>query len=362
MKRRVKWVDTAKGIGIILVLLGHAPRDIMRLEYSWIDFGYYFIYTFHMHFFFFLSGYLFIYSAKEQPGMGIFAFLRRKAKGLLVPWLLISLLVYSLIILVNKISLARVMLEGTFLEQMPLKEYWLESLSGDNPYCTHVWYMYTLFFVQILVFLLLKIYQRLTEREKEPLQFWIILEVISVVVYLFLPVGLPVLVSIKGYILYYLLGAICCRAGLEKMTRFSWWMVFGPIICIMNVIAVDMGRWNNALGQYAVSCLCVFFGAPIMILLMVCAARKIGEKSPLLTWLGKNSFMIYLFHQPFGCAVLGTVLVLLLPKKLVYYLLIMILCIIASVGIPIIVEKVSKKLGLGLLLRLLTGGRGERIE
>lgn len=44
MKRRVKWVDTAKGIGIILVLLGHAPRDIMRLEYSWIDFGYYFIY------------------------------------------------------------------------------------------------------------------------------------------------------------------------------------------------------------------------------------------------------------------------------------------------------------------------------
>ena len=56
MRQRVQWIDAAKGIGILLVLLGHAPRDIMRADYTWIDFCYYFIYTFHMHFFFFLSG------------------------------------------------------------------------------------------------------------------------------------------------------------------------------------------------------------------------------------------------------------------------------------------------------------------
>lgn len=42
-----KWVDIAKGIGIILVFLGHFNiPDTLRAE----------IYTFHMPLFFFLSG------------------------------------------------------------------------------------------------------------------------------------------------------------------------------------------------------------------------------------------------------------------------------------------------------------------
>lgn len=357
MRRRLKWVDTAKGMGIILVLLGHAPRDIMRIEYGWIDFCYYFIYTFHMHFFFFLSGYLFAYSAEEWPWKGMSVFLRGKVKGLLLPWSLFSLLVYGLVVLVNVFPFARTMVEGTFLEKMPVQEYFLKSLSGENPYCTHVWYMYTLFFIQIFVFLLLKLYQRLTGREKESLRFWLVLEAIAAVVYLFLPVSLPVLVSVKGYILYYLLGAICYRTGLAGRQRFSWWMALGPVICAVNVIVIDMGGWSGPLVQKVVSCFSVFVGAPVMILILVCIARRTGDKSQFLTWLGKNSFAIYLFHQPFGCAVPGTLLVLLLPKKLIYYLLIMALCVAASIGIPIAVEKVGKKLGLGTLLRLLTGGR-----
>ena len=40
MRQRVQWIDAAKGIGILLVLLGDAPRDIMRADYTWIDFWY----------------------------------------------------------------------------------------------------------------------------------------------------------------------------------------------------------------------------------------------------------------------------------------------------------------------------------
>ena len=32
-EERINWADIAKGIGIVLVLLGHAPRDIMRMQY-----------------------------------------------------------------------------------------------------------------------------------------------------------------------------------------------------------------------------------------------------------------------------------------------------------------------------------------
>ena len=48
MSNRNLLVDVAKGIGIVLVVLGH----------SGIEFGHYLIYMFHMPLFFFLSGML----------------------------------------------------------------------------------------------------------------------------------------------------------------------------------------------------------------------------------------------------------------------------------------------------------------
>lgn len=47
--KRVEWIDTAKGIGLILVILGHLKIDYLS---AWI-------YTFHMPLFFFLSGVVF---------------------------------------------------------------------------------------------------------------------------------------------------------------------------------------------------------------------------------------------------------------------------------------------------------------
>ena len=45
-KTRIGWVDTAKGIGLLLVIIGHLPIPLVPV---WI-------YTFHMPLFFFLSG------------------------------------------------------------------------------------------------------------------------------------------------------------------------------------------------------------------------------------------------------------------------------------------------------------------
>ena len=58
-KNRIEWIDVLRGIGIVLVILGHAPRDLMRETYPIIDCLYQFIYTFHMGLFFSISGYLF---------------------------------------------------------------------------------------------------------------------------------------------------------------------------------------------------------------------------------------------------------------------------------------------------------------
>ena len=55
--KRLDWIDIAKGIGIILVVLGHTLVPQVR-ETGFAGFLWIFIYNFHMPLFFFLSGYL----------------------------------------------------------------------------------------------------------------------------------------------------------------------------------------------------------------------------------------------------------------------------------------------------------------
>lgn len=86
-KRRIDWIDTAKGIGIILVVMQHTA-----LDYAWIG---KWINTFHMPLFFFLSGFFF------RPGKvgGFGAFAAKKSRSLLLPYFAFAALSYLYFIL-----------------------------------------------------------------------------------------------------------------------------------------------------------------------------------------------------------------------------------------------------------------------
>lgn len=75
MKKRIKWIDIAKGYGIILVIYGHVTNDSFSL---WL-------YTFHVPLFFFLSGYFF------DPAKKTTDFIKSKTKGLLLPYLTLGI-------------------------------------------------------------------------------------------------------------------------------------------------------------------------------------------------------------------------------------------------------------------------------
>lgn len=361
MKQRLTWLDTAKGLGIILVLLGHAPREIMREQYVGIDFLYYFIYTFHMHFFFFLAGYAAALSDERHQDRTPAAFFKRRARGLLIPWAVYSVLIYLLIFLLNMVPPLREMTEGTFLTLVTPGEYLIQCVSGSNPYCTHLWYVYTLFLTQILVFFCKKVYHKIYGGRKEGLGFYIGLEAAAAVGYLILPLRLPVAVSMKGYLLYYLLGMICFlwekKQPVKKKKRTYVFCLAGPLICILNVLLIDMGMCQDPQIRKLISFSAVFVGAPLMIFILVSAARRAAGKIRVLLWLGKHSFTIYLLHQPFGCAVLGTVLLMILPDTLPCCLLIMCACIGASIAFPVTTVKAGKRMGLTKPVDILTGGR-----
>ena len=241
-KARIEWVDIAKGIGILLVLAGHAPRDIMRDRYPLIDFGYYFIYTFHMSLFFFLSGWMFSRCQAEKKTS--VQFLSGKINTLLIPWVVFSALIYLLIYGVNAVSFIKDMLYGTFLEQMGVAEYAKLCLSGMNPYCIHLWYMYTLFFVQIIIFMLCRIYRKATKHPEISRRFQWLLMGAAVVLFIGMPDELPILANIGSYTMYFAWG----MTGPQDFgnRRFLTGLIPGTLICAVNVLAVNMNGVGSA--------------------------------------------------------------------------------------------------------------------
>lgn len=64
MDSRIKWIDAAKGLGIVLVVMSHAPIDETLKA---------FLFAFHMPLFFYLSGAVF-----RPHSMSIWAFIKKK--------------------------------------------------------------------------------------------------------------------------------------------------------------------------------------------------------------------------------------------------------------------------------------------
>lgn len=77
-KSRLEWVDIAKGIAIIMMVVGHSTIP---------DFANRFIYSFHMPLFFIMSGYT---SNFAKHGVG--DYLRKKTSSLLVPFIIYSII------------------------------------------------------------------------------------------------------------------------------------------------------------------------------------------------------------------------------------------------------------------------------
>lgn len=86
---RVRWIDVARALGIILVVFGHVERGLrlagvlQNPAWAQVDFM---IYTFHMPLFFYLSG-MNVVQSRTTPG-----FLRRRAMAIIVPYFVFSVI------------------------------------------------------------------------------------------------------------------------------------------------------------------------------------------------------------------------------------------------------------------------------
>lgn len=143
VKERIKWIDIAKTIGIILVIIGHTISTPLEFKKM--------LYCFHMPLFFFLSGINFNISkynnAKE--------FLKAKFKSLIIPYFILYMLNYLFLII--KLFVANInQLNNISILYLIKKILGLFINIRNTDYSVGIWFITCLFIVYIFAYIIIK--------------------------------------------------------------------------------------------------------------------------------------------------------------------------------------------------------------
>ncbi len=127
---RLTFVDVAKGIGILLVALAH--NDLA----AYAPFAFHWIYSFHMPFFFLLSGLFF------KPGGSLWALLQKRSTSLLRPYFFGIFLIYFWAIFFDTMGLPTAF--GRIVKALYGNGYYLDWVA--------MWFLPALFMVNLFAF------------------------------------------------------------------------------------------------------------------------------------------------------------------------------------------------------------------
>lgn len=126
-KQRILWVDTVKAIGMFFIVLGHFfPAYIS----AWI-------YTFNVPLFFFMSGFL----GKKEDCWS--TFWRKNINGLVIPFVLLSMLINVPYIIHNVTDVRRM---AYLMGGIAFGFHSIDGMYG----CLNMWFVYCLLLVKIM--------------------------------------------------------------------------------------------------------------------------------------------------------------------------------------------------------------------
>lgn len=280
---RIQWIDTCKGIGILLVVIGHT---MIENKYRGP------IYSFHMPLFFFISGYLF--SIKKYSNIAQILF--SKAKSLLVPYILFSFISIILI----RILLNQPIAVSTFIRTLLVSKR--NAIYYDDP----LWFLTSLFTVEIMYYLLLKYLKN------NLLIFFIVI--------LFAYFSCFKLNALSGknilpwsfdqslyFIFYYGLGNFVKNLGLLKnnLKKSIYLIVFSLIYLLLLVDSSLYNQGLNSLNTYLdipvniVSFFNIVLSALIPIIFIIYISQFLSSIS-YINFLGRNSLVLLALHVSLG--------------------------------------------------------------
>lgn len=315
-QRRVAWVDYARGIGIVLVVVGHVLRGLVHADLVEASAGYRaldaWIYGFHMPLFFFLAGIF----GRRSTDRGTRRFLSDKLRTIAYPYFVWSVLQTS------------VQIELSHQTNNPA--HFSDLLALPIHSVMQFWFFYALF----LIFLAVHGLRRL----RIPFGAIVAISFAAYVGSAFVDVRWGMALEAIHYLPYFALGAVVGEPLLRRLPDSptsllvaGWAVGFG---------AVAVGVWTGTVGHYFWQPLFAMAGTGGAICFAVLLAR--GNAVPALAIAGFESLPIYVAHT---LAASGTRIVLQKALRISWPSSHIALGIAAGLVAPIVLVRVLDRVG-----------------
>ena len=312
--KRIPWLDLAKGFAMLLVLVGHSMRDEMRQVSPVLDFLYRAFYIFHMSYFFWLSGYS--YRLSRGRGRSPMQILSRRLKKQLPPWVIYTLLIFAVFTVAIRIPQFSRTLEDAGYGGMTFSAYMLSVLQANNPWAYHLWFLYVLMLLMAILCL-----ADAMARGRHTAAVCVSLIAVGLIGLAVRPLlSLGEWWRLGNYIALYLpmvcLGVLMAEWKLPDRALWLWGGA-GLVYIVVRVVyfsgfSGNSLRVEDPLGRFLIYLLADLLLPGVMMALNRLfdkgwiARTKAGKNA--LQYLGQESMIIYLVHQPFCCAFLGLIL------------------------------------------------------
>src|SRR5215216_4173095 len=290
ISKRVQYVDIAKGIGIILVVMGH--NDFALIS----PFAHKFIYSFHMPMFFFMSGMFF------KPDVPFLKFLWNRFNRILKPFFSILLLIYFASLSFSKISI------------LMASRRLLKAMYGSGFYIDWVqlWFLPHLFAASLFAYLFFKTVRHI----QSPQLRWVLLTIIYIVgvlnMKLFWPFeitllgktltlhGLPYgldMVVVSGF--FFIVGYEVNKTRRSVFIANSWTFLISGVLLLFMVwyfparIDFNTRQFDALLVNTAEALIGILFVIALSIQI-----ERIGGLSSVLSYVGQASLIVLIFQVP----------------------------------------------------------------
>lgn len=261
MNKRIEWLDIAKGITIILMVMGHTSIPIALSKYIW---------SFHMPLFFFASGLM--YNPLKYNSIDIL--LRARIRSLLIPYLFFTSIVYI----------------GYFgTEYQHVEELY------------YGWKGYALWFVPVLFISNLGLFVASKFNNKWCL---LLISFASALGGYFLSANeifLPFKIEVVPFALFFLISGYLSKKLIYSLPQ-KWWicLIFGLVSVLASQMLPKLDMCVNEFGSFTPNLINALIG--IFFVLMLSRYLDMNDTVLInpIKWAGRNTLYIMAFSQLFN--------------------------------------------------------------
>lgn len=271
-KPRLSDIDHAKGLAIILVVIGHiVARGDRPSDAEWYDHLQRIIYCFHMPFFMFLGGIVYFYTYKPIVSLTQFGkYVQTRFMRLMLAYFLFAILIW-----LGKFVAIQFVHVDTPVKS--LSDFKTLLLYPTESYSVFLWYVYVLFLFYIFVPVLIQLFYGK-----------IIIVILFATILQFLPAPkIFALHYVCRFLLFFILG-VYVVAHYEKYTtfidRYYFVLIFLFVVTITIIVVFDF---------YDLAIILSFLSLPTLHALV---RSTLVKNSNLLLTFGTYTFPIYLMN------------------------------------------------------------------